>query len=58
VVAGSDAAALTYLSSIWPIILRADSAQAEQLATRGDLKLHRVRIQPLVTPRRPGGAED
>jgi uncharacterized membrane protein len=36
VVAGWDAAALTYLSSIWPIILRADSAQAEQLATRED----------------------
>jgi uncharacterized membrane protein len=36
VVTGWDAAALTYLSSIWPIILRADSAQAEQLATRED----------------------
>jgi uncharacterized membrane protein len=36
VVAGWDAAALTYLSSIWPIILRADSAQAEQLATHQD----------------------
>jgi Protein of unknown function (DUF1345) len=36
VVAGWDAAALTYLGSIWPIILRADSAQAEQLATRED----------------------
>jgi uncharacterized membrane protein len=36
VVAGWDAAALTYLSSIWPIILRADSAQAEQLATHED----------------------
>src|SRR4029450_8495080 len=36
VVAGWDAAALTYLSSIWPIILCADSAQAEQLATRED----------------------
>jgi uncharacterized membrane protein len=36
VVAGWDAAALTYLMSIWPIILRADSAQAEQLATRED----------------------
>ena len=36
VVAGWDAAALAYLSSIWPIILRADSAQAEQLATRED----------------------
>jgi uncharacterized membrane protein len=36
VVAGWDAAALAYLSSIWPIILRADSAQAAQLATRED----------------------
>jgi uncharacterized membrane protein len=36
VVTGWDAAALTYLGSIWPIILRADSAQAEQLATRED----------------------
>jgi uncharacterized membrane protein len=36
VVAGWDVAALTYLSSIWPIILRADSAQAEQLATHQD----------------------
>jgi uncharacterized membrane protein len=36
VVTGWDAAALTYLSSIWPIILRADSAQAEQFATRED----------------------
>jgi hypothetical protein len=36
VVAGWDAAALAYLTSIWPIILRADSAQAEQLATRED----------------------
>ena len=36
VVAGWDAAALAYLGSIWPIILRADSAQAEQLATRED----------------------
>ena len=36
VVAGWDAAALAYLTSIWPIILRADSAQAEHLATRED----------------------
>jgi uncharacterized membrane protein len=35
-IAGWDAAALTYLASIWPIILRANSAQAEQLATRED----------------------
>jgi uncharacterized membrane protein len=36
VVAGWDAAALAYLMSIWPIIIRADSAQAERLATRED----------------------
>jgi uncharacterized membrane protein len=36
VVAGWDAAALAYLMSIWPIILRANSVQAEQLATRED----------------------
>jgi len=36
VVAGWDAAALAHLSSIWPIILHAGSAQAEQLATRED----------------------
>jgi uncharacterized membrane protein len=36
VVAGWDAAALTFLLSIWPIILRADGAQAAQLATRED----------------------
>jgi uncharacterized membrane protein len=36
VVAGWDAAALTFLMSIWPIILRADGSQAAQLATRED----------------------
>jgi uncharacterized membrane protein len=36
VVAGWDAAALTFLMSIWPIIIRADSPLAEQLATRED----------------------
>jgi uncharacterized membrane protein len=36
VVAGWDAAALTFLVSIWPIILRADAAHAAQLATRED----------------------
>jgi uncharacterized membrane protein len=35
-VAGWDAAALTFLVSIWPIILRADGAHAAQLATRED----------------------
>jgi uncharacterized membrane protein len=36
VVAGWDAAALTFLVSIWPTILRADAAHAAQLATRED----------------------
>jgi uncharacterized membrane protein len=36
VVGGWDAAALTFLMSFWPIILRADSPHAEQLATRED----------------------
>jgi len=36
VVAGWDAAALTLLMSIWPIIIRADPAHAAQLATGED----------------------
>jgi uncharacterized membrane protein len=36
VVAGWDAAALTFLLCIWPIILRADGAHAARLATRED----------------------
>jgi uncharacterized membrane protein len=36
VVAGWDAAALTFLICIWPIILRVDAAHAAQLATRED----------------------
>jgi uncharacterized membrane protein len=36
VVAGWDAAALTFLVSIWPVIIRADGAHAAQLATRED----------------------
>ena len=36
VVAGWDAAALAFLVSIWPIIIRADAAHAAQLATRED----------------------
>ena len=36
VVAGWDAAALIFLMSIWPIVLRADSSHAEQLAMRED----------------------
>jgi len=35
-VAGWDAAALTFLVSIWPIIIRADAAHAAQIATRED----------------------
>jgi uncharacterized membrane protein len=35
-VAGWDAAALTFLLSIWPIIIRADGTHAAQLATRED----------------------
>jgi len=36
VVAGWDAAALTFLVTIWPVILRADAAHAAQLAMRED----------------------
>ena len=36
VVAGWDAAALAFLASIWPIIIRADAAHAAQIATRED----------------------
>jgi len=36
VLTGWDAAALTFLMSIWPIILRADSSNAEQWARRED----------------------
>jgi uncharacterized membrane protein len=36
VLAGWDAAALTFLMSIWPLILRADSSNAEQWARRED----------------------
>jgi uncharacterized membrane protein len=36
VVGGWDAAALSFLMVIWPIIIRADGSHAEQLATRED----------------------
>jgi uncharacterized membrane protein len=36
VVAGWDAAALSFLVSIWPVLLRADGPHAAQLATRED----------------------
>jgi uncharacterized membrane protein len=36
VVAGWDAAALAFLISVWPIIIRANSSHASQLATRED----------------------
>jgi uncharacterized membrane protein len=35
-VGGWDAAALTFLGTVWPIISRADGAHVEQLATRED----------------------
>jgi uncharacterized membrane protein len=35
-VAGWDAAALTFLVSVWPIVLRADSSHVQQLAMRED----------------------
>jgi uncharacterized membrane protein len=36
VVVGWDAAALTFLTTIWPVIIRADGPHAEKLATRED----------------------
>jgi uncharacterized membrane protein len=36
VVVGWDAAAVTFLTSTWPIIVRADSSHTQQLATRED----------------------
>jgi uncharacterized membrane protein len=36
VVAGWDAAALAFLTSVWPIIIRADSSDVADLATRED----------------------
>jgi uncharacterized membrane protein len=36
VVGGWDTAALAFLATIWPIIVRADSAHAEQLSARED----------------------
>jgi uncharacterized membrane protein len=36
VIGGWDAAALTFLATVWPIVLRADGAHTEQLATRED----------------------
>jgi uncharacterized membrane protein len=36
VVAGWDAAALAFLITVWPIIVRANSSSAAQLATRED----------------------
>ena len=38
IVAGWDAAALTYLATIWPIIARADHSRSELLARREDEK--------------------
>jgi hypothetical protein len=36
VIAGWDAAAFTFLLSVWPIIIGADSSHAAQLASRED----------------------
>ena len=36
VVGGWDAAALTFIMTVWPIIVRADSSDVEQFATRED----------------------
>jgi len=36
VVGGWDTAALAFLATIWPMIVRADSAHAEQLSARED----------------------
>ena len=36
VIGGWDAAALAFLATVWPIILRADSVQARELAARED----------------------
>ncbi len=36
VVGGWDAAALTFLAAVWPMLVRADGAHAEYLATRED----------------------
>ena len=36
VVGGWDAAALTFLATVWPVIVRADGAHAERLARRED----------------------
>jgi uncharacterized membrane protein len=38
VVTGWDVAALAFLVSVWPIIIRADGPRAAQLATREDEK--------------------
>jgi uncharacterized membrane protein len=35
-VGGWDAAALTFLGTVWPLIIRADSSQAEHVAMRDD----------------------
>jgi uncharacterized membrane protein len=36
VLGGWDAAALTFLTTVWPIIIRTDGSRTEQLATRED----------------------
>ena len=45
--AGWDAAALTFLLAAWPIIIRADSSHAPQLAAREDQTEGSARVLPV-----------
>ena len=44
VLAGWDASGLTFLGSVWPIILRADAAGTEHLQTREDITRDTARL--------------
>jgi hypothetical protein len=44
---GWDAAALTFLLAAWPIIIRADSSHAPQLAAREDQTEGSARVLPV-----------
>ena len=48
VLCGWDAAALTFLASVWPAIARADQVRTEALATREDLSHDTARLLLLV----------
>jgi uncharacterized membrane protein len=48
VLSGWDAAAVTFLASVWPAIARADRARTEALATREDLSHDTARLLLLV----------